>query len=52
LQRDRDLARSPPHRPTRRFGADAASLIDVTDRFIGGVAIASSRAGSQIPIAI
>ena len=52
LRRDRDLACSPPHRTTRRFGADAACLIDVTDWFIGGVAIASSRAGAQIPIAI
>ena len=42
----------PPHRTTRRFGADAACLIDITDWFIGGVAIASSRAGAQIPIAI
>jgi hypothetical protein len=45
-RRNRDLARSPPHRPTPRFGADAASLIDVTDCFIDALAIASSRAGA------
>ena len=52
LRRDRDLACSPPHRTTRRFGADTVCLIDITDWFIGGVTIASSRAGAQIPIAI
>ncbi|HSD42751.1 MAG TPA: hypothetical protein VLD36_12890 [Burkholderiales bacterium] len=52
LRRDRDLAYSPPHRPTRRLRAHATRLIDVIARFLGGVAIASSRAGAQIPIAI
>ena len=51
-QRNRDLACSPPHRPTRRSGPDAASLIGLADWFIGGVPVASSRAGAQIPIAI
>jgi hypothetical protein len=51
LRGDRDLACSPPHRPPRRLGADAASIIDLTDGFIGGLAIASARARVQIPIA-
>ena len=52
LRRDRDLACSSPHRPPRRLGADAASVIDLTDAFIGGVPIASSSRDAQIPIAI
>jgi hypothetical protein len=47
--RPRTLAASSTN---RRFGADAASLVDLTDWFIGGLAIASSLAGAQIPIAI
>jgi hypothetical protein len=51
LRRDRDLACSPPHRTTRPFGADTVCLIDLTERFSGGVASASCSAGAQIPIA-
>ena len=51
LARDRDLACSPPHRTTQRFGATAARLSDVTGRLIGGGAHRQPELRrAQIPI--